>query len=142
MEAKVCELYNCLYVLSSSIILGGHEMSKKRYGMVIGVNPKDLEEYIRLHSNVWEAVLERIANSNITNYSIFHRQLDSGEHVLFSYYEYVGNNYDQDMAEIASDPATQDWWDLCGPMQVPLKTRQEGEWWAKMTQVFQFDGGT
>ena len=141
MEAKVCELYNCFYG-SSSIVLGGHEMSKKRYGMVIGVNPKDLEEYIRLHSNVWEAVLERIANSNITNYSIFHRQLDSGEHVLFSYYEYVGNNYDEDMAEIASDPTTQDWWDLCGPMQVPLKTRQVGEWWAKMTQVFEFDGGT
>ena len=101
--------------------------------MIIGGKAEDLEEYIHLHANVSETVLERIAKSNILNYSIFHRQLDGGEHVLFSYYEYIVNNYDQDLARIANDPATQEWWDLCGPMQIPLRSRQDGEWWANMT---------
>jgi len=44
------------------------------------------------------------------------------------------------MAAIAADHKTKEWWKLCGPMQRPLASRAEGEWWAMMEEVFHFDG--
>jgi L-rhamnose mutarotase len=40
---------------------------------------------------------------------------------------------------MAADPVTQEWWDLCMPMQQPLETRKEGEWWAEIDEVFHVD---
>ena len=112
----------------------------ERYGSVIKIKPEHLEEYKELHANAWPEVLEQIRDSNIRNYSIFHRQLDDGEHYLFSYFEYVGDDFEADMAAMAEDPTTQRWWDVCKPMQIPLDTRKEGEWWSDMESVFYFEG--
>lgn len=105
----------------------------KRMGMVIGIKPEAIEEYKRLHAAVWPEVLARLKDSNISNYSIFLRE---PENLLFGYWEYDGVDFDADMAAIADDPRTRDWWAVCGPMQSPLDTRQPGEWWASMEQVF------
>ena len=43
------------------------------------------------------------------------------------------------MAKMAADPVTQQWWDVMMPMQEPLPTRKEGEWWAEMEEVFHQD---
>jgi len=43
------------------------------------------------------------------------------------------------MSKMAADPTTQKWWDVCKPCQQPLKTREEGEWWANMEEVFHQD---
>lgn len=43
----------------------------KRVGSIIGVRPEKLEEYKRLHANVWPGVLEMIKACNIRNYSIY-----------------------------------------------------------------------
>lgn len=103
----------------------------RRYGMVIGVRPEKLDEYKRLHADVWPAVLDMIRDCGIRNYSIYHR-----DGCLFSYFEYHGDDFDADMARMAADPITQDWWELCKPCQEPLTTRAEGEWWAAMEEVF------
>ena len=58
---------------------------------------------------------------------------------LFAYFEYVGDDFDADMAKMASDPKTQEWWDIMMPMQEPLETRADGEWWANMEEVFHTD---
>ena len=108
----------------------------KRYGAVIGLKPEDIAEYKRLHAEVWPDVLKQIRASNIRNYSIFLRE---PENLLFSYYEYVGDDHDADMARMAADPRTQEWWDVCMPMQKPLEPRGEGEWWAAMEEVFHID---
>jgi len=105
----------------------------QRMGMVIGVKPEDIKEYNKLHANVWPTILERLKKSNITNYSIFLRK---PENLLFGYWEYTGTDFEADMAAIDNDPETQKWWDICGPKQVPLESRAEGEWWAPMEQVF------
>ena len=34
---------------------------------------------------------------------------------------------------------TQKWWKRTGPLQVPVPTRKEGEWWAQMEEVFHYD---
>ena len=106
----------------------------KRYGFVIGVKPEKLEEYKHLHAAVWPKVLEMITLCNIRNYTIFLK-----DHLLFGTYEYVGDDYEKDMARMAADPVTQEWWKLTDPCQQPLDTRREGEWWAEMEEVFHLD---
>ncbi|QDL91648.1 L-rhamnose mutarotase [Paroceanicella profunda] len=105
----------------------------QRMGMMIGIAPEAIPEYRRLHAEVWPEVLERLRRSNITNYSIFLRE---PENVMFSYWEYTGTDFPADSAAIAADPVTQRWWKICGPMQRPLSTRAEGEWWAALEEVF------
>ena len=108
----------------------------KRYGMVVGLRPEQAEEYKKLHAAVWPDVLAKIAECNIRNYSIYLRQLDDGQHYLFSYFEYIGEDLEADMAKMAADPTTQKWWDVCKPCQDPLQSCAEGEWWAGMEEVF------
>lgn len=111
----------------------------KRYGSVIGLREEKIEEYRRLHARVWEGVLAMIRECHIRNYSIYLRRLPDGRHYLFSYFEYTGDDFATDMARMAADPVTQDWWKLCGPCQEPLEDRATGEWWATMDEVFHLD---
>lgn len=106
----------------------------KRYGMVLKVKPGALEEYRRLHAAVWPSVLKTITDCNIRNYSIYHK-----DGFLFSYFEYVGTDFAADMKKMADDPETQRWWAVCVPLQEPLETRKEGEWWADMEEVFHYE---
>lgn len=108
----------------------------QRIGMTIGLDPARIDEYKRLHAAVWPEVLRMIGACNIRNYSIFLRQ---PENIMFSYFEYHGSDFKADMARMAADPKTQDWWKICGPCQRPLQTRKKGEWWASMEEVFHFD---
>ena len=71
----------------------------QRYGQVIGVKPEKLEEYTRYHAAVWPEILDMIRQCNIRNYSIFHK-----DDMLFAYFEYVGDDFDADMAKMAADP--------------------------------------
>ncbi len=111
----------------------------KRYGMVIGLQTAQVEEYKRLHASVWPEVLKMIHACNIQNYSIYLRQLDDGCHYLFSYFEYTGTDFAADMAKMAADPTTQRWWAVCKPCQQPLQRRSSEEWWANMEEVFHWD---
>lgn len=106
----------------------------QRFASVIGIKPEHRADYERLHADVWSDVLAQIAQSNITNYSIYRY----GE-LLFSYFEYVGENFDADMAKMGEDPTTRKWWDLCKPLQTPVADRADGEWWASIPEVFHVD---
>lgn len=108
----------------------------KRYATVIGLSERQKAQYKELHANAWPKVLERITACNIRNYSIFLRE---PENLMFGYFEYHGDDFDADMAKMAADPVTQEWWAVCKPCQEPLKTRAEGEWWAAMEEVFHHD---
>jgi L-rhamnose mutarotase len=105
-----------------------------RHGSIIRVRPEKLEEYKALHAAAWPGVLAMIHACNIRNYSIYYH-----DGLLFSYFEYVGADFDADMARMAADPTTQEWWALCKPCHDPLPTRAEGEWWAEMEEVFHTD---
>lgn len=106
----------------------------KRYGSVIHVKPEAIAEYKRHHAAVWPDILSMIRKCNIRNYSIYLK-----DDFLFAYFEYHGTDYQADMAIMAADPKTQEWWDVMMPMQQPLHTRKEGEWWAEMEEVFHMD---
>lgn len=106
----------------------------QRYGSVIKVKSEKLEEYKKLHAAAWPGVLEIISQCNIRNYSIFYK-----DDLLFSYFDYTGNDFSADMEKMASDRLTQQWWDICKPCQEPLPTRSKGEWWASMEEIFHYD---
>jgi L-rhamnose mutarotase len=101
---------------------------------VIGLDPAGAAEYEGLHANVWPDVLAQISRSNIRNYSIY-RYGD----LLFSYYEYVGEDLEADLLAMAADPVTQRWWALCSPLQRPVPERSAGEWWHLVPEVFHTD---
>lgn len=106
----------------------------KRFGQVIRVKSETFDEYVKYHADVWPDILKMIRECNIRNYSIYHK-----DGFLFAYMEYHGEDFDADMAKMAADPMTQKWWDVMKPMQEPLETRAEGEWWANMDEVFHTD---
>lgn len=108
----------------------------RRYGAVLGLKPEAIAEYKRIHAAVWPDVLRQIKASGISNYSIYLRE---PENLLFAYYEYTGDDHDADMAAMAADPVTQEWWKICMPMQSPLQSKKDAEWWAGMEEVFHLD---
>ena len=102
-------------------------MKKESYASIIGLKPECRERYIVLHRHTFPQVLQRIHASHITDYSIFLRK-----DLLFSHMVYAGEDYVADMAAMAEDPVTREWWQLTDPMQQPLPERHEGEWWASL----------
>lgn len=106
----------------------------RRYGQIIGVKPDQIKAYEKLHAAVWPEVLATIRACNIRNYTIFRRGT-----LLFAYFEYIGDDFEADMAKMAADPKTQEWWKLTDPMQEPVSDRAPGEWWATMKEVFHTD---
>lgn len=106
----------------------------RRYGQVIGIKPERIAEYEGVHKAVWPEVLATIHTCNIRNYSIFRHDT-----TLFAYFEYVGGGFEADMAKMAADPKTREWWALCKPMQQPLPGRGADEWWSTIEEVFHTD---
>ncbi len=106
----------------------------RRYGMTIRLRPGFEAEYRRFHRDVWPEVLATIAACNLRNYTIF---LNKG--VLFGYFSQSGDNFSADMAKMAADPKTQEWWTIMQPMQEPSPDRAEGDWWTTMAEVFHTD---
>jgi L-rhamnose mutarotase len=103
----------------------------RRFGQVIRVLPEKLQEYKRLHADPWPEVLAALRDHHVTNYSIFHHA-----DLLFAYFEYLGEDFAADMAQVAADPITRDWWALTDPCQEPVATAGEGVRWAEMEEVF------
>ncbi|WP_457131147.1 L-rhamnose mutarotase [Mucilaginibacter sp. UYNi724] len=64
------------------------------------------------------------------------KQID-GKPYLFSYFEYVGNNFNADMQKMAADPNTQKWWKRTDPTQIPLPdAAAKGKILSDMQEVF------
>jgi L-rhamnose mutarotase len=106
----------------------------KRVGSVLKLKPECVESYKAYHAEVWPEVLAMIRECQIRNYSIFLK-----DNYLFAYFEYHGTDLKADFARMAAHPKTQEWWSIMEPMQEPLPTRQKGEWWAEMEEVFHAD---
>ena len=94
----------------------------RRFGSVIGLNPETEKYYRDLHAN-------------IRNYSIYTTEIDSKKY-LFSYFEYVGEDFDADMKTMASDPEMQRWWKETDPCQIQLPARKPDANWSEMEMVF------
>ena len=108
----------------------------QRYGSVTGLKPEKVAYYEQLHAAVWPEVLNKIKECNIRNYSIY-LQVIEGKYYLFSYFEYVGFDFDADMRKMAADSTTQRWWKETAPTQLPLpEAAAKGQTWTNMKEVF------
>ncbi|MDQ0595788.1 L-rhamnose mutarotase [Streptomyces canus] len=106
----------------------------KRIAQTIRLRPERREEYLTLHAVVWPGVEAALHRANVRNYTIF-RHHD----VLFAYFEYHGDDFEADMAAIAADPVTQEWWKLTDPCQEPWPDRKPGNYWTDLPEIWHLD---
>ena len=135
------KLYTKIIILLVTMLTACNQVSKdpalvKRFGSVTGLKSNKLAAYKKLHANAWPAVLKKIEECNIRNYSIYLQKIDTSFY-LFSYFEYIGQDFEGDMKKMAADPNTQKWWKETDPCQQPLpETAAKGEIWTPMEEVF------
>lgn len=131
----------CLFLMSgcsSTPWLGKRPV--QRHGVVIGIPAQSIPEYKRLHAETWPGVLKAVDAAHMDNYSIYLGEVAPGRNYLFGYYEYTGRDFDADMARMKRNKTMQQWWKLTDPLQEPLPTRREGEWWMQWDEVFHYAG--
>lgn len=109
---------------------------KKFFGQIGRIKPECIEEYCRLHevdvyTEKWAGVLQLIRDCNIQNYNIFIE-----DDVVFGYYEYVGDDYEADMAKMAADPLNQEWWSHTRPCFTKYKADSPEAFYTDMKQIF------
>ena len=107
--------------------------------MITGLRAGKVNEYTRLHAAVWPKVLAMISDCNLQNYSIYLHQMPDGQHLLFSYFEYTGEDFEADMAKMTANETTQEWWKLCNPCQQPVAKTADGDIWSPMPEIFHHD---
>lgn len=125
------------YVLACAVKKLSHlykDKPKKTYASVIGIREGDWAVYERYHAAVWPDVLKTIHDCNIRNYSIYR----FGE-LLFSYFEYIGADFEADMEKMAYDPKTIEWWAVMKPLQQRVLECSATEWWHTIPEVFHVD---
>ena len=99
---------------------------RRRVGAVVGLVPGSVEEYRRLHDEIPPEVAAANREAGMRNHSMF---LLREKNLLFSYYEFDGNDRAAARARLAANPAMQAWWRLCRPLQIPvLETTGERRW--------------
>ena len=101
--------------------------------MVIQLKKDKIDEYKKLHANDYEGVRDLLLKYHMNNFSIFLHQLDDGNYYEFGYYEYTGDNFEEDMKLLAAEPRNEAWLKVCDAMQIP----QEGYTsWTEMESIF------
>jgi len=105
----------------------------KRVGMVIRLEEDMIEEYKKIHADDHNGVRDLLVKYNIRNFSIFLIQLEDGNYYEFGYYEYVGDNFEDDMKKLAAEPRNQAWLEVTDAMQIPLHGNTS---WTEMEQIF------
>lgn len=115
---------------SSSLV---DEVEPMRVGMVIKIKEDQIAEYKRLHGDDHHGVRDLLIKYNMRNFSIFLHRLEDGNYYEFGYYEYVGNNFEEDMKQLAAEPRNIEWLKVCDAMQIPLDGYES---WADMETIF------
>lgn len=101
----------------------------KRIGRIVKLKQEMKERYIQLHADPWPEVTRAIHDCGIRNFSIYLK----GE-ILFSYFEYVGNAYEDDMKRL--DELTAEWLRETDRCQEPAEQTEEGGLWSVMDEIF------
>jgi len=116
----------------------------------------ELRAHSKIHANVWPSVLVALQRAHIVDYSINFLPtppyIPNGAQVgpdaiaglLIATFKYVGNNFDEDMKNMAEDEETRRWWEITDVMQNSLiqgaTGSKDGPWWYNCEEVFRFAG--
>ena len=102
-----------------------------RKGMVRAIKTECIKDYKKTHVDVWPEILERITNCKIKNYSVF-----AQEGRLFSYFEYHGQNFEEDTKIMRDNSKFQEWEKVHEHMFIPLGNKTKDEGWIELEEVF------
>lgn len=103
----------------------------RRFGQHARLKPECVAKYKQLHAEAWPDVLRTIHNCNLRNYSIYLKGVD-----LFATFEYVGDDYEADMAIMEADPITQAWWTHTKPC---FEHHDQQIYYVDMEEIFHTD---
>ena len=115
------------------------------YAGMIHARPALVEQYMMLHDHAWPEVMQRMYESNMRDFQVW---LHEETGTMFHSFVYIGDDFQTDMARIASDPVTRYWWTFCEPCQQPLHWKgpppsqggtgdaeHPGQWWSPLKLV-------
>jgi len=111
----------------------------KCFGQIGRLRPEKIEEYKYLHSVAvhtpkWQGVLDTIRACHLQNYHIYiHKD------VVTAFFEYTGDDYDADMARMAEDPLTREWWTHTKPCFRKYEEDIEELFYVDMEEIFDLD---
>ena len=108
------------------------EKSVKRVGMVVGIKPEMIEQYKSLHADSHTGVRGLLRKYHMQNFSIYLQQIGD-KWYEFGYYEYSGDDFEGDMAQLAREPRNIEWLEKCDPMQLPLPG---ADGWQEMERIY------
>ncbi|MCW8113874.1 L-rhamnose mutarotase [Yersinia intermedia] len=106
----------------------------RRFGCIVKVRPEKLDYYKQLHANPWPEVNAMIKECNLHNFSIYYKN-----GLLFSYLEYIGDDYELDQNKMAAHLETQEWWRETAPCQMTIEGEPEGTLWVEMEEIYHLD---
>jgi L-rhamnose mutarotase len=109
----------------------GGKNKMQRFAQFSKLKPEKIEEYVKLHADTWPGVLAMIEKCHIANYSIYLL----GD-MLFTYFEYVGDDYERDMQIMDADPITREWWKFTKPC---FTGHEQEHYYDAMQEVFHHD---
>ena len=109
-------------------------MKEIYFGQIGRLKPDKRDEYCALHANTWPEVLEVIQKCHLTNYSIFEH-----DNIVFSYFEYSGENYAEDMEIMEQSAAMQKWWTFTKPCFEKYAFSSASEFYHDMKCIFHCD---
>ncbi|UOH84977.1 hypothetical protein LQV05_001793 [Cryptococcus neoformans] len=79
----------------------------KRICQIVRVKPERLEEYKKVHAQVWPEVLGALRKAHVVDYSIHYF---APHNLLIAHMRYIGSDFQKDMDGIKENAATKKWW--------------------------------
>lgn len=107
----------------------------KRYCLTLDLkdDPAVIEEYKKIHKNVWPDILQRIKADGITVMDIY----NTGNR-LFMIMEVKDDfSFERKAASDAADPRVQEWENFMWTFQQQLPWAKAGEKWVIMDKIFE-----
>lgn len=103
----------------------------KSAGIVIGVAPGMLDEYVRLHDEQPQIIHDLCYQNGFRKSSIFVFKADSGNDYLLQFQEFKG----QEDPKLYEDPTYQEWLRVTGACQKPLPGER---FWKGMEEIYTY----
>ena len=103
----------------------------RRVQEVIYVVPEEREEFLKKQLNPSVKTGKFLWHHGIRNQFFYEL-----EDFILMTFEYVGDNYEEDMKKLAADEENKRWLTFTDPCQEPVETAGEQEWWAPMENIF------
>jgi len=105
-----------------------------RIGSILGLKEESYEIYKKTHANYWPELKELLHKFHFQNFTIFYRK-----GTLFSYYEYVGNNYKEDLLNWQKCELVRAWNEEMRKHQIQIPDSPPGDWWVELDEAFHAD---